>query len=76
MGTKRHANFKWDLFQVIIGDTLDVLRPMLVKLTFIAILDLLCMIAWDVGFIPPNVHAKVECDENVAIMIQGVRPCM
>jgi hypothetical protein len=31
------------------------------------------MITWGVGSIPFNVQAKVECNENLAIIIQAIR---
>jgi hypothetical protein len=55
------------------GDTPEVPKPALVKLAFSAILDLLGMITWGVGSIPFNVQAKVECYENLAIVIQVIQ---
>jgi hypothetical protein len=52
------------------GDTLEVPKPALVKLTFSAKLDILGMTAWSVGSIPFNVQAKVEHYEDLAIVIQ------
>jgi hypothetical protein len=31
------------------------------------------MTTWDVGAIPPNVQAKLECDEDLALVIQTIR---
>jgi hypothetical protein len=44
-------------------------KPTLVKLAFSHILQLLGMTTWGVGSIPFNVQAKVECNEDLAIMI-------
>jgi len=54
------------------GDTLEVPKLVVIKLTFSAILDLLGMTTWGVGSIPLNVKAKVECDEDLAIVIRTI----
>jgi len=54
-------------------DTPKVPKPALVKLTSSHILELFGMIAWGVGSIVFNVQAKVECDEDLAIVIQMIR---
>ncbi len=53
------------------GDTPEVPKPTFVKLTFSAKLYILGMIAWSVGSIPFNVQTKVECYDNLAIVIQA-----
>jgi uncharacterized membrane protein YuzA (DUF378 family) len=47
-----------------------VLKPIFVKLVLSHILQLLGMISWGVGFIHFNVQAKVEHDEDLAVMIR------
>jgi uncharacterized membrane protein len=60
-------------FQVILQDILKVLKPTLVKLVFSHILQLLNMTTWDVGSIPLNVQAKVECDEDLIVVIRVIQ---
>jgi hypothetical protein len=67
---KRHALLEWDRLQVDLQYTPEVLNPTLVKLASDYIFRLLGMIAWGVGAILFNVQAKLECDENLALVIQ------
>jgi len=53
--------------------TPKVPKPTIVKLTSSHILWLLGMITWGVGAIPPNVQAKLERDEDFALVIQTSR---
>ncbi len=71
LGSKRHVNLKWGKLHVVMGDTLEVPKPTLVKLAFNAKLDILGMITWSVGSIPFNVQAKVDHYEDLAIVIQA-----
>ncbi len=66
----KHVNLEWVRLHIVMGDTLEVPKPALVKLTFSAKLDILGMTAWSVGSIPFNVQAKVEHYEDLAIVIQ------
>ncbi len=50
--------------------TLKVPKLTLVKLASTHILELIGMTVWGVGSILLNVQAKVECDEDLAIVIQ------
>jgi hypothetical protein len=70
---KMLANLEWDRFQVILQDIFKVLKPTFVKLAFSHILYLLNMTTWGVGSIPLNVHAKVECDGDLVIVIWVIR---
>ncbi len=53
--------------------TFEVPIPTLVKLASNHILQLLGMIAWGVGVMFLNVQAKLECDEDLALMIRTIR---
>jgi hypothetical protein len=59
-----------DKLQTILRDTSKVFKPSLIKLAFSHILELLGMTAWGVGSILFNVQTKVECDENLVVVIQ------
>jgi hypothetical protein len=56
---RKHTNLNWDRFQVVLRDTLKVLKPAFVKLASSHIFQLLGMIAWGVGFIIFNLQTKV-----------------
>jgi hypothetical protein len=53
-------------------DTPKVPKLAFVKLAFSAILELLRMTTWDVGSISFNVYGKVECDEDLTIVIRTI----
>jgi len=67
---KRRAFLKWDKLQVHLQYTPKLLKPALVRLMSNHILRLLSIIAWGVGAMPLNVKAKLERDEDLALMIQ------
>ncbi len=50
-------------------DTLKIPKPTLVKLASSHILQLIGMTTWGVGALPFNMQAKLEHDENLALMI-------
>jgi hypothetical protein len=65
---------EWDRLQVDLQWTLEILMPALVKLASNHILQLLGIIAWGVGAISPfNMKAKLEHDENLALVIQTIQ---
>ncbi len=68
---KRHTLLKWDRVQVDSQYTPKVPKLALVRLIFNHILQLLGMATWGVGAIPLNVQAKLEHDENFALVIQA-----
>jgi hypothetical protein len=70
---KRHAFLKWDRLQVNSQYTPKMPKPALVKLAFSHILRLLSMTTWGVGAMPLNVQAKLEHNENLALMIRMTR---
>jgi hypothetical protein len=53
--------------------TFEVPKPTLVKLAFNHILQFLGMIAWGVGAMPLNIHAKLEHDEDLAFVIGAIQ---
>jgi hypothetical protein len=53
-------------------DTPEVPKHAFVKFAFSAILELLRMITWGVGSISFNILGKVECDEDLVIVIQKI----
>jgi hypothetical protein len=67
--TRMHTNLGWDKFQVVMRDTPKVPKPTFVKLASIHILQLFGMIACGVGFILFNMQAKVECNEDLVVVI-------
>jgi hypothetical protein len=67
---KKHTNLEWGRFNVALRNTPMVLKLVFVKLAFSHILQLLGMTSWGVGSILFNVQAKVEHNEDLAIMIQ------
>jgi hypothetical protein len=73
---KRHSLLKWDMLQVDLHYTLEVPKPALVRLASSHILRLLGMITWGVGSIPLNVKAKLEHDENLAIVNNLLMSCL
>jgi len=55
-------------------NTLEVPKLAFEKLAFSTFFHLdLGMITWGVGAIPLNMQAKLECDENLALMIEATR---
>ncbi len=66
---KRHTFLEWDKLQVDLQYTLEVLKLTLVMLASNHILKLFCMIAWGVGAILLNVQAKLEHNEDLALVI-------
>jgi hypothetical protein len=68
---KRHTFLKWDKVQVYSQYTPKVPKIALVRLAFNHILQLLGMATWGVGAIPLNVQAKLDHDEDFALMIQA-----
>ncbi len=64
---------EWDRFQVDLQYTHEMLKPTLAKLAFSHIFQLLGMIAWGVGAIPLNVQTKLQCDEDLALVIRLIR---
>jgi hypothetical protein len=70
---KRHAFLEWDRLQVDLQYTPKVLKPALVRLVSNHILRLPSMTTWGVGAIPLNVHAKLERNEDLAIVIRTIQ---
>jgi hypothetical protein len=65
---------EWDRLQVDLQYTLEVPTLTFVKLTSNHIFQLLGMITWGVGAINPfNMKAKLECDEDLALVIQTIQ---
>jgi hypothetical protein len=60
---------EWDRLQVDLQYTLEVLKLGFARLVFSHIFQLLGMTAWGVGAIPLNVQTKLECDEDLALVI-------
>jgi hypothetical protein len=54
-------------------NTLEVLKLAFEKLAFNHILPLFGMTTWGVGAILLNMQAKLECDENLTLVIQATR---
>ncbi len=67
---------KWDMLQVDLEYTLEVLKPTLVRLAFSYILWFLGMITWGVGSIPLNVQAKLEHNENLVVVNNLLMFCL
>jgi len=70
---KKHATLEWDKLQGDLQYTFEVLKPTFVKLTFSHILQLFGMIAWGVGPMPFNIHAKFERDEDLTLVIWTIQ---
>ncbi len=66
---KKHTKLEWDRLQVTVQNTFEVPKLTLVKLTSSHIFQLLGMIACGVGSILFNMQAKVECDEDLVVVI-------
>jgi hypothetical protein len=66
---KRQAFLEWDKLQVHLQYTHELLKSALMKLTFNHIVQLLSMITWGVGAMPFNVKAKLEHNEDLALVI-------
>jgi hypothetical protein len=66
---RRHTLLEWDMLQVDLQYTPKVFKPTYVRLSFNHILWLLGMTTWGVGAILLNVQAKLECNEDLAIVI-------
>jgi hypothetical protein len=64
---------EWDRFYIDLQYTHEVLKPTLVRLAFSHIFQLFGMIPWGVGAIPLNVQTKLECDEDLALVIRLIR---
>ncbi len=65
---------EWDRLQVDLQYTPEVPTLRFVKLTSNHIFQLLGMITWGVGTISPfNMKAKLECDEDLALVIQTIQ---
>ncbi len=69
----KHTTLEWNKFQGDLQYTLEVLKPTLVKLTSSLILQLLNMTTWGVGAMLLNVEAKLERNENLALVIQMIQ---
>jgi len=69
----KHAFLEWDRFQVDLQYTPKMPKPALARLTSNHILRLPNMTTWGVGAIPLNVHAKLECNEDLAIIIRAIQ---
>jgi hypothetical protein len=67
---RRHALLEWDMFQVDLQYTPEVFKPAFVRLTFNHIFSLLSMTTWGASAILFNVQAKLERNEDLAIVIQ------
>jgi hypothetical protein len=52
---KKHTNLEWDRLQVVVRNTLEVLRPTFIKLASSHIFLLIGMTTWCVESIPFNV---------------------
>ncbi len=70
---RRHAFLEWNRLQVYFQYTHEVPKLTLVKLTSSHILQLLGMTTWGVGAILLNVQAKLERDEDLALVIRKTR---
>jgi hypothetical protein len=68
--TRRHALLEWDMLQVDLQYTPEVFKPTFMRLTFNLILWLLSMITWGAGAILLNMQTKLECNEDLAIVIR------
>jgi hypothetical protein len=70
---RRHAFLEWDRLQVDLQFTPNMPKPTLVKLASSHILRLFGMTTWGVGAILLNMQAKLERDENLALIIRAIR---
>jgi len=70
---KRHTFLKWDRRQVDLQYTPKLPKPTFMKLASSHILQLIGMTTWGVGALPFNMQAKLEHDENLALVIQATQ---
>jgi len=66
---RKHATLEWDKLQGDLQHTFEVPKLTFVKLTSSHILQLFGMTTWGVGAMPFNIHAKLEHDEDLALVI-------
>jgi hypothetical protein len=66
---KRQAFMEWDKLQVHLQYTPKLPKPTFVRLTSSNILRLLSVTAWGVGAMLFNVNAKLEHNEDLALVI-------
>jgi hypothetical protein len=69
----KEANLEWDRLQIDFQYTPKVPKFAFIKLTSNHIHQIFGMITWGCGGIPLNVQTKLECNEDLAFVIQTTR---